>query len=98
MMLRNLATILTLSNLVGNAFAFDPKIDLKDGVILAQGRCRQPPSPEMHPCVAVRSGSNLYIVAFDKKGILYVDQANELKEDYNKEDLRRVWTREDKLV
>lgn len=98
MMLRRLAVVLTLTNLVGNAFAFDPKTDLKDGVVLAQGRCRQPPLPQMYPCVAVRSGDKMYIVAFDQKGIRYVDQVKELKEDYNKEDLERVWTREDLSV
>jgi len=40
----------------------------------------------------------MYIVAFDQKGIRYVDQVKELKEDYNKEDLERVWTREDLSV
>lgn len=97
-MLRKLVTVLTLTNLVGNAFAFDPKVDLKDGVILAQGRCREPMSPTMYPCVAVRSEQKLYLVAFDKKGILYVDSVKELKEDYNIEDVKRVWTREDKMT
>lgn len=75
-----------------SAFAFTPEVDLKDSKAIAQGQCNY--RDAYYVCFILVKDEKKYMVAVDIKGPLAVYEIKEIKQDYNKDEVKIVWERD----
>lgn len=76
---------------VMQAMAFVPHIDLKEATVVAEGQCEH--EARLYKCFILSKEASYYIMAVDAVGVVAVYSVKEMKQDYEPDELKLVWSR-----
>lgn len=76
---------------VMSAMAFVPHIDLKDAIVVAEGQCGH--EEMLYKCFMLKKENIFYMIAVDAIGVIAVYTVKELKQDYEPDEVKLIWTR-----
>lgn len=76
---------------VMSAMAFVPEIDLKDAMVVAEGQCSH--EEMLYKCFMLKKETVFYMIAVDAIGVIAVYTVKELKQDYEADEVKLIWSR-----